>query len=285
MDLREKLFSACRAQPLIAAHRGAACGNIPCNTLAAFDAAIASGADVIECDVIKSAADGSLFIFHRKMDGPHLGRIAGDIRDLPAAEIEKIPYVNQDLTPTEHHLVPLEVALRHLKGRAYINLDHAWYHFPETMEVVRRVGVAEQIILKSGPKPEYLKDVETYASDILYLPIIKRPEDADILASFPKINFAGVEAVFADPASPFATKAYVDAMHAQGRVIWANAILYNYKVPLAAGHSDDVSVVGDPISGWGWLRDMGYDIIQTDWPAQLKLFLAGQYPLKNNVSF
>ena len=285
MDRREKIFAICQAQPLIAAHRGAAGGNIPCNTLAAFDAAIAGGADVIECDVIKSAADGSLFIFHRKMDAPHLGRISGDIRDLPAEEIAKIPYTNQDLTPTEHHLVPLEVALRHLKGRAYINLDHAWYHFPETIETVRRVGVEDQIILKSGPKAEYLKDVETYAPDILYLPIIKNPEDTAIMAEFPKINFAGVEAVFGDPASPFATKEYVDAMHAQGKIIWANAILYNYKVPLAAGHSDDVSVVGDPAAGWGWLRDMKYDIIQTDWPAQLKMFLMGQYPIPNNVKF
>ena len=285
MDLREKLFAACRLQPLIAAHRGAACGNIPCNTLAAFDAAIASGADVIECDVIKSNADGSLFIFHRKMDAPHLGRIAGDIRDLPAEEIARIPYTNQDLTPTAHHLVPLETALRHLKGRAYINLDHAWYHFPETIKTVRHVGVEDQIILKSAPKPEYLKDVQDYAPDMLYLPIIKRPEEAEILSSFPKINFAGVEAVFADPESPFATKTYVEAMHAQGRVIWANAILYNYKVPLAAGHSDDVSVVGNPAAGWGWLRDMGYDIIQTDWPAQLKLFLQGRYPMQNSVRF
>ena len=285
MERRTKLFQTCRAHPLIAAHRGVASGNIPCNTLAAFDAAIASGADIIECDVIKSRVDGSLFIFHRKMDAPHLGRIAGDIRDLPGSEILKIPYTNQDLVPTDCHLVPLEAALTYLKGRAYINLDHAWYHFPETIEMVRKVGVADQIILKSAPKPEFLQDVETYASDMLYLPIIREPQEADILAEFPKINFAGVEAVFEEATSPFATSEYVEAMHAAGRVIWVNSILYNYKVPLSAGHTDDISVVGNPDAGWGWLRDMGYDIIQTDWPAQLKLYLNGTYPLKNNVNF
>ena len=34
--------------PLIAAHRGACGGNIPCNTIASFDAAICQGADIIE---------------------------------------------------------------------------------------------------------------------------------------------------------------------------------------------------------------------------------------------
>mgnify|MGYP000494321345 CR=1 FL=1 len=40
-----------------------------------------------------------------------------------------------------------------------------------------------------------------------------------------------------------------------------NAILYSSRVPLAAGHSDDVSLTDDPAKGWGWLADKGFDII------------------------
>lgn len=48
---------------LIAAHRGVSGGNIPCNTLAAFDVALRQGADIIECDIAKST-DGKVFVFH-----------------------------------------------------------------------------------------------------------------------------------------------------------------------------------------------------------------------------
>ena len=51
----------------------------------------------------------------------------------------------------------------------------------------------------------------------------------------------------------------------KGRILWGNAILYSSRVPLAAGHSDDVSLTDDPAKGWGWLADKGFDIIQTDW--------------------
>ena len=37
--------------PLLAAHRGVTGGNIPCNSEAAFRAAIAQGADIVELDV------------------------------------------------------------------------------------------------------------------------------------------------------------------------------------------------------------------------------------------
>lgn len=51
----------------------------------------------------------------------------------------------------------------------------------------------------------------------------------------------------------------------KGADLWGNAILYSARVPLAAGHSDDVSLTDDPAKGWGWLADKGFDIIQTDW--------------------
>lgn len=56
-NLREEALD----QMLIAAHRGIAGGNIPCNTIAAFDAALYQGADMIELDVAErrcGAADG-----------------------------------------------------------------------------------------------------------------------------------------------------------------------------------------------------------------------------------
>ena len=46
---------------IVAAHRGECGGNIPCNTMAAYEIAVRHGADMIEVDLNKSA-DGTLWI-------------------------------------------------------------------------------------------------------------------------------------------------------------------------------------------------------------------------------
>ena len=44
------LFETAKERVIITAHRGAPGGNIPCNTIAAYDVALAYGADMIEID-------------------------------------------------------------------------------------------------------------------------------------------------------------------------------------------------------------------------------------------
>ena len=56
---------------IVAAHRGECGGNIPCNTMAAYEIAVRHGADMIEVDLNKSA-DGTLWILHPKMEYRHL---------------------------------------------------------------------------------------------------------------------------------------------------------------------------------------------------------------------
>ena len=49
-----------RSRRLIAAHRGAAGANIPCNSIPAYNAALRHGADIIELDISR-AKDGTLY--------------------------------------------------------------------------------------------------------------------------------------------------------------------------------------------------------------------------------
>ena len=79
-----------------------------------------------------------------------------------------------------------------------------------------------------------------------------------------------------------ASKSFIDAMHRDGKLIWANAIIYNYKDQLTAGHSDDVSVCLDPNIGWGWLVNHGFDLIQTDWTLMLLNYLKDNKLLYKN---
>ena len=65
-------------------------------------------------------------------------------------------------------------------------------------------------------------------------------------------------------------------MHRDGKLVWANAIIYNYREQLSAGHSDDLSLTGDPADGWGWLAKRGFDLIQTDWPLMMREYLESE---------
>mgnify|MGYP000767649691 CR=1 FL=1 len=58
---------------LVAAHRGTSGGNIPPNSIAAFDIALKEGADILEMDLFQSI-DGELFVFHTGMEPSHLDR-------------------------------------------------------------------------------------------------------------------------------------------------------------------------------------------------------------------
>ena len=62
-------------------------------------------------------------------------------------------------------------------------------------------------------------------------------------------------------------------MHRDGKLVWVNSIIFDYKVQLSAGHSDDTALTESMELGWGWLADRGYDLIQTDWPLMLIEFL------------
>ena len=57
---------------LIATHRGMVAGNIPHNTIPAFETALLHGTDMIETDVTLSG-DGHIMVFHPKQEKNHLG--------------------------------------------------------------------------------------------------------------------------------------------------------------------------------------------------------------------
>ena len=42
---------------------------------------------------------------------------------------------------------------------------------------------------------------------------------------------------------------------------------------LIARHTDDAAVAGNRDFGWGWLIDKGFDILQTDFTAQLRRYI------------
>lgn len=261
---------------LIAAHRGIAGGNLPFNTIDAFNAALIQKADIIETDVIKSA-DGVPFIFHIGQEINHFNRDDINLTEMTAEEIKKVRYVNADNNETFCAPPTLDEALESLKGRCLINLDHIWDGcFKETIECVRKHNMLDQVIIKTPLEDKYLDWVEEYASDFMYMPVINYKDENSDKIFERNINFVGVELVFNDDTSELVSPENIERYHKNGLFVWANAILFDSKVPLSGGHSDDVSIVGNFDNGWGWLIDRKFDIIQTDWPMLLKEYITNR---------
>lgn len=255
----------------IAAHRGVAGGNIPGNTLDAFDAALAQGADIIELDVA-SSGDGGLFVFHPGMEWAYLGseRL---IRDMTKEEVAGLRFLNGDRAYTTQKIFTLDEALEHLKGRCYINIDKYWENMESITETVRRHGMTEQILVKTAPDLSVFSKMESIAPDIAYMLILRDVDNWTEQMVRWNVRYVGVEAIFTAEDAAIASEEYIGRMHSQGKLIWVNAIVYDYRQVLSAGHNDDISVTGQRDEGWGWLLRRGFDIIQTDWPLMLKQYI------------
>ena len=270
IDFSKTLFQNTENNVLICAHRGVSGANIPCNTLSAFKAALLQGADIIELDVSKSK-DGKFYVFHPGMEKAHLGRSILLSR-ISSLSIKRLRFLNQDNTKTVCPVNTLEEILTFLKGKCYINIDKFWTDIEGISEIIRKCGVENQVIVKTDTSEKYLSQVEKYAPDFMFMPIVKKEDNITDELTRRGINCIGAEVLFTDENDPVASEEYIKAMHGKKKIVWVNSIVYDYKAVLSAGHTDDEAVTGNEEKAWGWLIDRGFDIIQTDWCLALKKF-------------
>ncbi|NLP48218.1 MAG: glycerophosphodiester phosphodiesterase family protein [Clostridiales bacterium] len=269
--MKDLIRESAKDRILIAAHRGVAGGNIPCNTEAAFEAALYQGADILELDIERSL-DGELFILHPGMEMMHL-RSRRPITTMTAKKVKKLRYHNFDGTATQEGLMTLDEALEAFGHRCFINLDKFWSNIDKISQTVRRHNLQDRVIAKSAPKKKAIDMLEQVAPDIPFLHIIRKEDNITDELLKRDIRLIGAEVLFEKEDEELADPAYIKKMQDQGLLLWVNSILYNYKSILAAGFTDDVSVTGKPDEGWGRLAQMGYNIIQTDWVLPLRLYL------------
>ena len=256
---------------LLVAHRGVWGGNVPPNTIAAYDTALAQGADMLEID-LNWTADGKLVILHPFMERQMLGW-NGNIRDEPWSFVKKLRYMNIDEAPTQFGLCTFDEVLERYKGRCYLNIDKFWENPAKIAAAIRDHGMADQCVVKTGLNDQVLSIMEKYAADMPFLAIVRNEKDLRAIRRR-KLRHVGVEALFDSLESPFATREWIARQHKAGQVCWANAIIYHYKTQLVAGRSDDMATAGgDPEGSWGWLAGLGYDLVQTDWLLACSLFL------------
>ena len=140
-DLREKA----KENIFVVALRGASGGNIPCNTMAAYEIALMQGADMLEIDV-DCTRDGELIIFHPGMERPHLGTRLS-LEKLSYNSVKKMRYRNVDETPTQFGVSKLDDFLEQFKGRCFINVDKFWGNPEKIYNAIKRHGMPEQMLV------------------------------------------------------------------------------------------------------------------------------------------
>ena len=265
------LFEKAKENIIVVAHRGASGGNIPCNTLASYETALKQGADMIEVDV-SCSRDGKLFLFHPGMEKEHLNKRI-NLKKIPFNKIQKLHYVNYDNTPTQFRILSFDDFLEQFKGRCYINIDKFWDNPEKIYDAIKKHGMTEQILVKSKISDKVLSVLENLCPELPFIPIVseKHPMHKELMKR--NINYIGAEVLFEKDDSSLAGKEFIDMMHNDGKLVWVNSIIYDYKEQLSGGHSDDTALTVSEDYGWGWLADRGFDFIQTDWTMMLVDYL------------
>lgn len=250
-------------KPLAAAHRGHCGGNIPCNTLISYERAVRDGAEVIELDVSKSR-DGELFCFHPGME-PVFFAEPTPILEMQAEDVKKRHILNTDRNETQFVPPLFDEALELLNGRCLIAVDKFWMYMPEITAAIRRHHMEDSVICKLDGGEKSYREALIVAENIPLLPIVRHKDEVTEKYLESGLRLFGLEVIFDDEQDPVASDDYIASAHGKGLALWVNSIIYDHRKQLSGGHSDDAAVSGDPDTGWGWLIDKKYDIIQTDW--------------------
>lgn len=272
-DLREKA----KENIIVVAHRGASGGNIPCNTMAAYEIALLQGADMLEIDV-DCTRDGELVLFHPGMERAHLG----GLRLIPSMNYEKVKklrYRNFDHTPTQFGVPTLDEFLEAFKNRCYINVDKFWGNPEKIYRAIKRHNMVDQVLVKSRMSDKVIRVLEELAPELQFMPIVRESHPAHEQLLRSKVNYVGVEVLFKKDDSALAGEEFITKMHRDNILVWVNSIIYNHNEQLSGEHSDDTALTVSRDYGWGWLAERGFDVIQTDWPMMLVDYLksTGRY--------
>lgn len=255
---------------LVAAHRGTSGGNIIQNTIQAYECALDCGANVIELDVILST-DGIFYTFH---DGeePLVFNESFDVRKLSSKEIDEKELVNVLAQKTGQRLNKLKNVLLKLQGRCIVNIDRSWFYWEEIIKFIVEEGFEDMVILKSPVKDEFLNVLSTNGKNVAYMPIVYSLEELEKVKSA-NVNLYGVELIFTSNTHECMNPNLLKELKEEGILSWVNAIDLGKEFNISGGYNDTKAILESKDDNWGILVDVGFTMIQTDWPHLLSDYL------------
>jgi glycerophosphoryl diester phosphodiesterase len=258
-----------RSGTLVMAHRGTASGSIGQNTTGAVMAAVRSGADIVEIDVTGST-DGAFFVHHDGTEADHLTTDV-NLRRMPAAAIEEMSFRfldRPDRTLRIERLAPLLRGFRSSSRDAVmVNIDRSWWWWPQVLDELAGLDMTPQLLLKCrASNTEAIEVLASHPVKFPFMPICFSLDQAYEHLDRDDLNLVGVEVIAPTEDSPFTDPAVIAGLRARGVFVLANAEVLPIPVQCFPGLCDERAITDGSEAGWGRLFDLGFDVIQTDWP-------------------
>lgn len=267
---------------LVAVHRGVWGGNIIENTVPSYTIALDAGADIFECDLIRST-DGVLYVFHDGTEWRLLNRTQ-NIKTMSSTEIDGISCRNSIGEESGVHVERFENVLKRFNTGELFNIDRAWDILPEVAAMLKRYPHAiRQAIIKTPAQADYLKFFSECPEKYMYMPIVYSMAEVERVLSCDGINLVGMELIAYSKEAELYQDENIRYMKDHGLFIWVNTINLGCKPSqvLYGGLDDDTALLVDPGQAWGELFRKGIGILQTDWPMHLGRYRDCYYGLSS----
>lgn len=269
---------------LVACHRGD-WRNYPENSIPAIESVIRMGADIMELDV-KMTLDSQLVVIHdhkiNRTMAVHnelaASYGANKVSELTLAQLKALRLVRGQGIETDSTRIPtLEEALCCCKDRILVNVDGGINYYDQVMDIARKVGVVDQIIIKGGSVDRAQRKIGKYEQKPLYMPIVNGT-DLDEARTFmqasednPNFAIVAFELYFGKDKTVEDFDKVASAIHEYGARVWMNTIGSSW---CGQGNDDDAAYdAANPGDVYGPVIEHGINIIQTDRPELVLSYL------------
>lgn len=252
--------------PLIAAHRGVHRGIIVENTVEAALLAVASSADTVECDVVRSQ-DGKYYIFHDGYEHLWFGFPQG--RTLEHCQSDQIDSLTYRLAEPNHKPRRIDTAQYYFRQLfdVLITVDRSDRYWNEGfLEFLAGERPVNSVILKCSPESHNIALLADCEAKFPVMPIVTTMEQVEQWSIADDINLVGFEVLCDDPQHPFANKDFHVAMRQKDLLTLVNCETLETGRELFLGWDDYQSVVFGSDKGWDRCIAVGASLIHTDYP-------------------
>lgn len=257
---------------MVVAHRGC-WQNAPENSISAIKDCLSIDVDMVEIDVRKTKDNKLVVIHDESVDRTTNG--TGLVTDLTLEDIQSLFLKDRsgdEHALTDEHPPSLREALSAIKGNVLVNLDLKESLFDEAFSIAEDLNMADHILMKmnAGANSETLTQA-SFVGKVNFMPIMFECDPyyevycentlstaVDDYQSYDPVAF---EVLF--QTDDYITEA-VTAIKAENARLWVNTLFEKH----AAGRID-ADALDDPDAIWGEVVGLGFNIIQTDNPAEL----------------
>jgi glycerophosphoryl diester phosphodiesterase len=247
---------------LVAAHRGV-WNDAPENSIAALNAAIEQGADIVELDV-RATRDGALVLLHdatlERTSSVH-GAVAGlNFNEVRGANLR--PRDGGTHTPVNESLPTLTRALEVARDRVIVNIDVKDTALADRVaQTVIAAGMADQVFVKADiTEQRHVDEVRAspFFGRIAFVPIMQARPGCFVqdLRWLEVLGCPMYEVAFTNVDDLETGR---DELRRQGARLWVNTIDCSHSLDF-----NDSRAQIDPDAVWGRLLDLGVGAIQTD---------------------